>query len=76
MFSKISALNCSAILLQRSDDSQTYKIVAHLNLKGAPTIKKGNFIRKKLSFGRENVRKMGFLGFSHITALNRFAILL
>ena len=38
--------------------------------------KKGNFIRKKIRFGRENFKNWVFWGFSHITALNRFAILL
>ena len=38
--------------------------------------KKGNFIRKKIKFGRENFKKWVFWGFSDITALNRFAILL
>ena len=33
-FSYITALNRFAILLQCSDDAQTYKIVAHFNLKG------------------------------------------
>ena len=33
-FSHITALNRFAILLQCSDDAQTYRIVAHFNLKG------------------------------------------
>ena len=79
MFSKISALNCSAILLQRSDDSQNYKIVAHLNLKGAPAIKKATLLGKKSSFERENVKKMGFLRvFTHYCtkSLCNFTVLL
>ena len=37
--------------------------------------KMDNFIRRKISSGPKNFKKMGFLGFSHITVLNRFAIL-
>ena len=40
-------------------DSQTYKIVAHLNLKGAPTIKKAILSGKKISLG-EKTSKNGF----------------
>ena len=36
-FSHITALYRSAILLQCSDDTQTYKIVAHFTLKGGKT---------------------------------------
>ena len=38
--------------------------------------KMDNFIRRKKSSWPKNIKKMGFLGFSHITAPNRFAILL
>ena len=60
-------------------DSQTYKIVAHLNLKGAPTIKKATFSEKKSSFERGNVKKMGFLRvFTHYCteSLRNFTIVL
>ena len=59
-FSHITALNRFALLLQCSDDAQTYSIVAHWNSKGVPTIKKATLSGKKLSFERENVKKMGF----------------
>ena len=38
--------------------------------------KMDNFIRRKKSSGPKNFKKMGFSGFSHFTALNRFSILL
>ena len=78
-FSHITAPKRFAILLLRSDDSQTYKIVAHLNLKGAPTIKEGNFIRKKIKFWARKCQKMGFLRvFTHYCtkSLRNFTVLL
>ena len=37
--------------------------------------KMNNFMGRKISSGPKNFKKMGFLGFSHITVLNRFGIL-
>ena len=62
-----------AILLYSSDDAQTYKIAAQLDIKGVPIIKKANLIRKKLRFGPKIVEKTGFLGFSDKTPGKRLA---
>ena len=53
-----------AILLYSSDDAQTYRIAAQLDVRGVPIIKKANLIRNKLRFGPKNVEKKVFFGFS------------
>ena len=40
------------------------------------SFKMDNFIRRKKVLGQKTLKKTGFLGFSHITAPKRFAILL
>ena len=65
-----------AILLYSSDDAQTYRIAAQLDVRGVPIIKKANLIRNKLRFGPKNVEKKVFFGFSDKTPGKRFAILL
>ena len=65
-----------AILQYSSDDAQTYRIAAQLDLRGVPIIKEANLIRKILSFGPKKLRKNGFLGFTVRTPGKRFAILL
>ena len=75
MFSINSALNRSAILLCCSADARTFRIVTYLLEQGAP-VKNGQLYQKKKSSGPKNFKKMCFLVFSHITALNLFAILL
>ena len=72
-FSHITVLNSFAILVFCSDDAQAYRMVAFLIGQGAPVIKWTTFQKKKSS-GPKNL-KNGFFEFSHITALNRFAIL-
>ena len=62
-----------AILLYSSDDAQTCRIVAQLDVRGVPIIKEANLIRNKLRFGPKNVEKTGFLGFSDKTPGKRFA---
>ena len=76
MFSINSALNRFAILLCCSDDARTFRIVAYLIEKGAPVIKRTTLSEEKKVLGQKTSEKMGFLVFSHITALNLFAILL
>ena len=51
-----------AIFLYSSDDAQTHRIAAQLDVKGVPIIKQANLLRKILSFGRKNVEKTGFFG--------------
>ena len=51
-----------AILLYSSDDAQTYRIAAQLDVRGVPIIKKANLLWKLLSFVRKNVEKTGFFG--------------
>ena len=75
MFSINSALNRFAILLCCSDDARTFRIVAYLIEKGAPVIKLTTLSEEKKVLGQK-FKKLGFLVFSHITALNLFAILL
>ena len=65
-----------AILLYSSDDAQTYRIAAQLDVRGVPIIKKANLIRNKLRFGPKNVEKTVFFGFSDKTPGKRFAIFL
>ena len=65
-----------AILLYSSDDAQTCRIAAQLDLRGVPIIKEANLIRNKLRFGPKNFEKTGFLGFSDKTPGKRFAIFL
>ena len=65
-----------AILLYISDDTQTYRIAAHLLVRGVSTIKKAALSRKKIRFGPKNVEKTGFLVFFDETPEKRFAILL
>ena len=65
-----------AIFLYSSDDAQTHRIAAQLDVRGVPIIKKANLLGKILSFGRKNVEKTGFLGFSVKTQGKRFAIFL
>ena len=66
-----------AILLYSSDDAQTYRIAAQLDVRGVPIIKKANLIRNKLRIGPKNVeKKVFFFGFSDKTPGKRFAILL
>ena len=55
---------------------QTHSIVAQLNVQGVPIIKWASLMGKKFCFRPKNVKKTRFLGFSGITALNRFAFLL
>ena len=76
MFSINSGLNRFAILLCCSDDARTFRIVAYLIDQGAPVIKWTTLLEEKKVLGQKTSKKMGFLGFSHTTALNRFAILL
>ena len=52
-----------AILLYSSDDAQTHRIAAQLDLRGVPIIKKANLIRNILSLGPKSVEKTGFWGF-------------
>ena len=81
-FSDVFKNKCTKLLRNFTSalrDSQTYKIVAHLNLKGAPTIKKATLLGKKSSFERENVKKMGFLRvFTHYCtkSLRNFTVVL
>ena len=75
-FSHITPLIRFAFLLHCSDDAQTYRMAAHLAVKGVPIIKRATLVRKKLRFGRKNVEITGFLGFSDKTSEKRFAILL
>ena len=75
-FSHITALNLFEILVCCSDDAQTCRIVAYLIGQGAPVIKWTTLSEEIKSSGSRNFKKLGFLGISHITALNRFAILL
>ena len=49
--------------LYSSDDAQTCRIAAQLDVRGVPIIKKANLIRNKLRFGPKNVEKRFFLGF-------------
>ena len=49
-----------AIFLYSSDDAQTYRIAAQLDVRGVPIIKKANLIRNKLRFGPKNVEKKVF----------------
>ena len=65
-----------AILLYSSDDAQTHRIAAQLDVRGVPIIKKANLIRNNLRFGPKNVEKTGFSGFSDKTPGKRFAIFL
>ena len=65
-----------AILLYSSDDAQTYRIAAQLDVRGVPIIKKAHLIRNKLRFGPKNVEKKFFFGFSDKTPGKRFANLL
>ena len=76
MFSINSALNRFAILLCCSDDARTFRIVAYLIEQGAPVIKWTTLTEEKKVLGQKTSKKMGFSVFSHITALNLFAILL
>ena len=75
-FSCITELNRFAFLLYCSDDAQTYRVVAQLDVQGVPIGKSPSLIGKKFCFRPKNVKKTRFLGFSHITELNRFAFLL
>ena len=52
-----------AILLHSSDDAQTCRIAAQLDVRGVPIIKKANLLGKILSFGRKTSKKPGFWGF-------------
>ena len=52
-----------AFLLYSSDDAQTHRIAAQLDLRGVPIIKKANLIRKILSFGPKSFEKTGSWGF-------------
>ena len=65
-----------AILLQVSDDAQTYRIADHLVEKGVPIIRKATLVRAKLRFGPKHVEKKGFLGFSDETPEKHFGIML
>jgi len=47
-----------------------------LDVQGVPIIKWASLMGDKICFRPKNVKKTRFLGFSHITALNRFAFLL
>ena len=76
MFSINSALNRFAILLCCSDDARTFRIVAYLIEQGAPVKKWTTLSEEKKVLGQKTSKKMGFLVFSHITALNLFEILL
>ena len=49
-----------AIFLYSSDDAQTCRIAAQLDVRGVPIIKKANLLGKILSFGRRSVGKNGF----------------
>ena len=56
MFSNISSLNRSAILVQCSDDAQTCRIVGYLTGQGVPVIKNNkmdNFIGRKKVLGQK-----------------------
>ena len=59
-----------------SDDAQTYRIAAQLDVRVVPIIRKANLIKNKLRFGPKNVEKTGFLGFSVKTQGKRLAIFL
>ena len=63
-------------MLHCFDCTQTHIIVAYLIKQGAPVIKWTTLSEKKTGSGPKNVIEMVFLGFSHITARKRFAILL
>ena len=75
-FSHITPLIRFAFLLHGSDDAQTYRMAAHLAVEGVPIIKRATLLGKKIRFGRKNVEKTGFLGFSDKTPGKRLAILL
>ena len=75
-FSHNTELNRFAFLLYCSDDAQTYRVVAQLDVQGVPIRKSPSLMGKKFCFRPKNVKKTRFLGFSHITELNRFAFLL
>ena len=62
-----------AIFLYSSDDAQTHRIAAQLDIRGVPIVKKANPLGKILSFGRKNVEKTGFLWFSVKTQGKRLA---
>ena len=51
-----------AILLHSSDDAQTHRIAAQLDVRGVPIITKANLLGKLLSFVRKTVEKTGFFG--------------
>ena len=74
-FSHITVLNRFAILVYYSDDAQAYRMFAYLIGQGAPVIKWTTLSEKKSSWPK-NIKKMGFLGFSHITTPKRFAFML
>jgi len=74
--SRITVLNRFAFLLYCSDDAQIYRVVAQLDVQGVPIIKWANLTENKFCFRPKSVKKTRFLGFSRITALNRFAFLL
>ena len=75
-FSRITALDRFAFLVYCSDYHQNYRVVAQLDVQGVPIIKWASLTGKKFCFRPKNVKKTRFLGFSRITALNRFAFLL
>ena len=54
--------------------AQIHTTVTHSPGKGAPQTKKGNFRWKETRFGPKIIKKLGFSGFSHLTALIQFAI--
>ena len=49
-----------AIFVYSSDDAQTCRIAAQLDVGGVPIIKKANLIRNKLRYGPKNVEKKFF----------------
>ena len=75
MFSNISALSRFPILLCCSDEAQASRMVAYLIEQGVPLIKWTTLSEEKKVLGQKTSKNF-FFGFSHITALKLFAILL
>ena len=63
MFSNISSLNPSDILVHGFDDAQTSRIVGYLTGQGAPVIKWTTLSEGKKGLGQKTSKKWVFWGF-------------
>ena len=59
-----STLRRFGISSYESDDAETHRIDTPLDAQVVPTIKKATLSGKKLRFGPETVKKLGFLVYS------------